>query len=82
MTICELDCNTYQCYHYVMKNIICEFITSQLYATCASTVTVHLERLEERGKEEKWEEMQLFPLFGYHRINKMEETISLGLTYL
>ena len=76
MTICELDCNTYQCYHYV----ICEFITSQLYATCASTVIVHLERL--RGKEEKWEEMQSFPLFGYHRINKMEETISLGLTYL
>ena len=53
VTICELDCNTYQYYHYVMKNEIWKCTTSQLYATCAFTVTVYLERLEERRKEEK-----------------------------
>ena len=76
MTICEPNCNTYQYYHYVMKNEIWKCTTSQLYATCAFTVTVYLERLEERRKEEKWEEMQLFPLFRYNGINKMEEIIS------
>ena len=34
-----------------------------------------LERREERGKEEKWEEMQSFLLFVFHGRNKMEETV-------
>ena len=70
----------------VRQGLLCTHVGSGVYGVEGTRYlekfTICLERREERGREEKLEDMQSFPHYGYHGRNKKKETIFLGSTYL